>query len=81
MGDRRKRFFMREDTEKFNLEQDLQELKADIDKLSVDVAHIMWKATVGQVGNQISRKPFSSVLFAFGAGMVSCLLVKLFRSK
>ncbi len=72
---------MREDNEKFNLEQDLQELRADIDKLSADVAHIMWKSTVGQVSHQISKRPFTSVVYAFGAGVLGCLLVKLFRSK
>lgn len=72
---------MREDIDKFDLEQDLQDLKADIDKLSADVSHLMWKSTVGRVENKIAKKPFSSLLYAFAAGLVSCALFKIFRSK
>lgn len=72
---------MREDNDKFDLDQDLQDLKADIDKLSADVAHLMWKSTVGRVEYKIAKRPFSSLLWAFGTGVVCCSLLKLFRSK
>ena len=74
-------YAMREDSEKFNLEQDLEDLKADIDKLSADVGHLMWKSTVGRVEYKISRRPFSCLLYAFAAGLTCCAFMKLFRSK
>jgi hypothetical protein len=72
---------MREDIEKFNLEQDLQDLKTDIDKLGADVAHLMWKSTVGRVEYKIAKRPFSSLLYAFAAGVACCLTWKIFRCK
>jgi hypothetical protein len=63
--------------DKLNLNQDLEALKADLDKLSADVGQLMWKSTVGRVEYKISRRPFSSLLWAFGAGFASCVLFKL----
>ena len=72
---------MREDLDKFDLEQDLENLKADVDKLSTDVVRLMKKSTVGRVQHKIARRPFRSVLWAFGVGLASCTLFKLFRSR
>ena len=49
---------MREDIDKFDLEQDLQDLKADIDKLSADVTHLMWKSTVGRSSTKLPKSLF-----------------------
>ncbi len=73
--------FKKKDADELNFEQDLEALKADIDQLGQDVAHLMWKSTVGQVEHKISRRPLHSVLWAFGAGLACCTLMKLFRSK
>ena len=69
---------MREDIDKSNLEQDLEDLKADVDKLSADLAHLLRKSTVGRIENKITRRPFTSLLWAFGIGAVSCGLLKWF---
>lgn len=69
---------MREDLDKFNLEQDLEDLKADIDKLSIDIAHLMRRSTVGRIESKITKRPFSSLLWAFGAGIASVAAVKLY---
>lgn len=72
---------MREDFEKFNLEQDLNALKADIDQLSVDVVYLMRKSTIGRMENKIIERPFVSLLSAFGIGLTCSALLQLFRKK
>jgi len=72
---------MREDIEKFNLENDLEDLRADLDKLSTDVAHVLHKSAVGRIEQKITHRPFSSLLWAFGAGFMSCALLKAFYTK
>jgi hypothetical protein len=72
---------MREDFDKFNLEQDLQNLKADIDQVGADIAHLIRKSTVGRVEFKITKKPLACVLWAFGTGLACCTLLKLFRSR
>jgi hypothetical protein len=72
---------MSENKDDFDLEQELQDLKEDVDKLSADVGHLIWKATMGRVENKIARKPFFYMLTAFGAGLTCSTLYKLFRKK
>lgn len=72
---------MREDIDKFDLEQDLEDLRANVDKLSTDLAHLVRKSTVGRIERKITRRPFVSLLWAFGAGAVCCTLLKIFHSK
>jgi hypothetical protein len=72
---------MREDIEKLSLEKDLEDLKIDIDKLANDVAHLIWRTTVGKVERKINRRPFRSLLWAFGAGLSSAIIVKWFHCK
>lgn len=72
---------MREDNDKFNLEQDLEDLKADIDRVGADVTHLIRKATIGRVKYKISKHPLSWLMWAFGAGLTCCTLMKLRRSK
>jgi len=71
---------MREELNKFDVEQDLEDLKADIDKLKIDIGHLMRKSTRERIGCG-ARRRFSSLLWAFGAGASCCALLKLFLSR
>lgn len=72
---------MHNNLDKLDLKEDFEELKADLDKLSSDVAHLIRKATVGQVERKVARSPFSIILMAFGAGVLYGICHKFFGSK
>ena len=72
---------MSENTDDFDLEQELQDLKEDVDKLSSDIGHLIWKATMGRVEHKIAKKPFFYMLTAFGAGLACTTVCKLFRKR
>ena len=68
-----------EDLKDGDLMEDLQKLKIDIERLRSDIAILAWKSTVGHVEKKIVRRPFPSVLWAFGIGVVITALWKIFR--
>lgn len=70
---------MREDIDKFNLQEDLQNLKADLDKINTDVTHLIRKSTLGRVEYKMAKKPFSCLMYAFAAGVAFCAAFKIFR--
>lgn len=68
-------------SDKLDLRDEFEELKSDLDKLSADVAHLIRKATVGQVEQKVAKRPFSIIFMAFGAGVLYGFCHRFFRCK
>lgn len=62
-----------------DMREDLERLRADIDRLRSDLAILTWKSSVGKVNKKIMKRPVVSLLWAFGAGVASCALYKIYH--
>lgn len=68
-----------EDLKGSDMKEDLERLRADIDRLRSDLAILTWKSTGGKINKKIMRRPVVSLLWAFGAGVASCVLYRIYH--